>query len=139
MAVADTNMTIWRMFAVAGAILGVTELCYDAEAEDEDVPPPALKVVPRPRSLILIKRLSGPGESGYWDEEKDLVVGPDDIKLEFLDYFDFSQVPIKEFRYYRCKVLSFPSHVGYEGREALIEALHASILHDEHGRPPGQN
>jgi hypothetical protein len=40
--------------------------------EGEDIPPPALKVVPRTRSLILIKRLSGPGEAGCWDQEKDI-------------------------------------------------------------------
>jgi hypothetical protein len=37
-----------------------------------------------------------------------MVVGPDDITLAFVDYFDFSQVPIKEFRYYLCKILKFP-------------------------------
>jgi hypothetical protein len=81
--------------------------------------------------LILIKRLSGPGEAGYWDQEKDMVVGPDDITLAFIDYFDFSQVPMKDFRYYLCKVLSFPSHADYEGREALLEVLDVKVFHDE--------
>ena len=111
--------------------LVVSELSYDGEAEGPDIPPPHLKVVPRSSSLILIQRLSGPGEAGYWDQEKDMVVGPDDITLEFVGYFDFSQVPIKEFRYYLCKILKFLSHVEYEGREALIEALEAKIFHDE--------
>lgn len=75
-----------------------------------------LKVVPRASSLILIQRLSGPGEARYWDQEKDMVVGPDDITLAFVDYFDFSQVPIKEFRYHLCRIVRFPSHVRYEGR-----------------------
>ncbi len=104
-------------------------------ADQNEITSPALKVVPRPRSVILIKRLGGPGENGYWDEAKDLVVGPDDIELRFLEYFDFYQAPIKELRYYRCKVLRFPSHLEYEGREALIEALDARVFHDEHVRP----
>ncbi len=111
--------------------LVVSELSYEGEAEGEDIPPPTLKVVPQTRSVILIKRLSGPGEAGYWDQEKDMVVGPDDITLAFVDYFDFSQVPVKDFRYCLCKVLSFPSHVGYEGREALLEATSAKVFHDE--------
>jgi len=110
--------------------LVLSELSYEGEAEGEDIPPPALKVVPQ-RSLILIKRLSGPGEAGYWDQEKDMVVGPDDITLAFVDYFDFYQVPIKDFHYYLCKILSFPSHVDYEGREALVEVLNAKLFHDE--------
>ncbi len=107
--------------------LVLTELSADGENSG----PPVLKVVPRASSLILIKRLAAPGGSGYWDQEKDMVVGPDDIKLQFLDYFDFSQAPVKELRYYRCRVLSFPAHVEYEGREALVEALDARIFHDE--------
>jgi hypothetical protein len=108
----------------------LSELSYEGEAEGEDIPPPALKVVPQ-RSLILIKRLTEPGQAGYWDEEKDMVVGPDDITLAFVDFFDFYQAPIKELNYYRCKILSFPGHVEYEGREALVEVLRAKLFHDE--------
>ena len=109
----------------------LTELSYEGEAKGEDIPPPALKVVPQERSLILIKRLSEPGGAGYWDQEKDMVVGPDDITLAFVDYFDFFKPPIMEFRYCHCRILSFPSRVGYKGREALLEVSGAKIFHDE--------
>lgn len=111
--------------------LVVSELSYEGDAEGDDIPPPVLKVVPRARSLILIKRLSGSGDAGYWDQEKDMVVGPDDITLAFVDYFDFLQVPIKDFRYYLCKILSFSGHPDYEGREALLEVSDATVFHDE--------
>jgi hypothetical protein len=110
----------------------VSELPYEGEADGEDIPPPALKVVPRARSVILIRRLGEPGGAGYWDQEKDMVVGPDDINLAFVDYFDFSQIPMKEFHYYLCKILRFPNHAEYEGREALLEASDAKVFHDEH-------
>jgi|SRR5579864_645593 len=110
--------------------LVVSELFYEGEAEGEDIPPPALRVVPRPRSLILIRRPSDDG-NGYWDQEKDMVVGPDDIKLAFLDYFDFHQIPVTDFRFYRCNILSFPSRAEYVGREALIDALDGRVFHDE--------
>jgi hypothetical protein len=112
--------------------LVANELSYEGEAEGEDIPPPALRVVPRASSLILIRRLSGPGEAGYWDQEKDMAVGPDDITLAFVDYFDFGRIPIMDFRYYLCKILSFPRHAEYEGREALLEATSAEVFHDEH-------
>ena len=70
--------------------LVVSELVRDGTKEGEENDLPILKVVPRPRSEILINRPSEPGGAGYWDQEKDLVVGPDDITLQFLDYFDFS-------------------------------------------------
>ena len=110
--------------------LVVSELPYEGEAEGDDIPAPTLKVVPQ-RSLILIQRLSGPGQAGYWDQEKDMVVGPDDITLEFIDYFDFAQIPIQDLRYYRCRILAFPGHVQYQGREALVEVSGAKVFHDE--------
>lgn len=108
----------------------VGELFYEG-SEDDETPPPTLKVVPRARSLILIKRLSEPGQGGYWDQEKDMIVGSDDITLAFVDYFDFSPVPTKDYHYYRCKILSFPRHSDYEGREALLGVSGATVFHDE--------
>jgi len=106
------------------------QLFYEGGEKEGDIPPLVLRVVPRPRSLILIERPSA-DSNYYWDQEKDMVVGPDEITLGFIDYFDFSQTPIKDFHYYRCRILHFPSHVEYEGREALIEAVDAKVFHDE--------
>lgn len=111
--------------------LVVNELSYEGEAEGEDIPPPVLMVVPRERAFVLIERASRRGEASYWDQEKDMVVGPNDIKLTFLDYFDFSHIPIIDFRYYRCKIFSFPSWPEYDGREALINAVDGRVFHDE--------
>jgi hypothetical protein len=111
--------------------LVVDELSYEGEAEGDYMPPPVLKVVPASRSLILIQRLSEAGGAGYWDQEKDMAVGPEDITLAFVDYFDFSQVPLKEFHYYLCRIVSFPGHPDYQGREALLEASGAKVFHDE--------
>ena len=97
------------------------------------MPRPVLRAVPEGRSVILINRPSEVGEAGYWDQEKDMVVTSSDIKLLFLDYFDFSQVPIKDFHYYRCKILKFSNHAKYEGREALLSVVDARIFHDEFG------
>jgi hypothetical protein len=63
--------------------LVVSELSYEGDAEGDNIPPPVLRVVPRERTLILIQRLSGPREATYWDHEKDMVVGPDDITPAF--------------------------------------------------------
>lgn len=111
--------------------LVVSELHLESQAESQDTRPPTLKVLLQTRSVMLVKRLSSPGQAGYWDQEKDMVVGPDDITLTFVDYFDFSQVPVKDLRYCLCKVLSFPSHVEYEGREVLLEATAVKFIHHE--------
>jgi hypothetical protein len=95
--------------------LVISELSYEREAEGKDIPPPALKVVPGESSLILIKRQTGPGGAGYWDQEKDMAVGPGDIALAFVDYFDFYEVPVKDYHYYLCRILSFPSMLTMKG------------------------
>ena len=77
--------------------LVVSELSYEGDGDAVDISPPALRIVPRSRASILIRRLGGPGEAGYWDQEKDMFVGPDDITLAFVDYFDFSQVQLRTF------------------------------------------
>jgi hypothetical protein len=110
--------------------LVVDELSCEEDASAQDARPPVLKVVPRSRSLILIRRPSDDGNC-YWDQEKDMVVGPDDIELAFLDYFDFAQLPVMDFRFYRCKILRFPSRPEYQEREALIGAVDGRVFHDE--------
>jgi hypothetical protein len=94
-----------------------------------DTAPPNLKVIPSGNPVpILISRSSEGG--GYWDQESDLCVQGDDIQLKFLDYFDWSQQPVKDFQYYRCKIVQFPNHIEYEGREALIEVLNAKVVYE---------
>lgn len=118
----------------------IRDVLFDALVTDElceegkDRSSLALRVVPE-RALILINRSTS--SSGYWDQEKDMVVGPRDITLAFLDYFDFSQIPIQDFRFYRCKVLSFPNHPDYEGREALLEVSGANrVFHETPDEKP---
>src|SRR3989442_197587 len=109
----ECSRNLWNVYFSRGANIGasldafgqirdllfdslvVNELFHDGDGKDEDIPPPVLKVVPRARSLILIRRPSDDGNA-YWDQEKDMVVGPDDIALAFVDYFDFSQIPVMD-------------------------------------------
>jgi hypothetical protein len=111
--------------------LVVSDLSYEGDAQGDDIPPPVLRIVPKESTLILIQRPTEPGQATYWDQEKDMVVGPDDIALAFLDYFDFGQIPTMDFHFYRCKILSFPSRSEYVGREALIRAVDGRVFHDE--------
>jgi hypothetical protein len=110
--------------------LVVDELFYEEQPEGGNIPPPALRVVPRARSPILINRSDKPEGGGYWDQEEDLFVGPE-ITLAFIDYFDFEQIPIMDFHYFRCKILAFPGHNEHVGRQALVEAVGGKVFHDD--------
>ncbi|UWZ86823.1 hypothetical protein [Occallatibacter riparius] len=109
----------------------VDELFYKGTADGTDILPPALKVVPKHRSRLLVKALGSQGKANYWGEGGDLYVSPDDITLSFIDYYDFSNISLRDFQYYRCKILRFPSHSDYEGREALLQAMDGGVFHDE--------
>jgi hypothetical protein len=91
--------------------------------------PTLLRVVPNSTwSPILIHRTLVPGEATCWEQEK---VNLNDIELIFDDYFDWDALTVRDFNYYRCKILRFPSHDEYEGRDALIEVQHAKVFLDE--------
>ncbi len=109
-------------------------LVTDQLEEDEEPYPdnnplsaPLLMVVPISSVPILIRR---PSEwNWYWDQETGLLVNRDDIQLRFSDYYDYSKYPVKDFHFYLCGVLKFPSRVEYEGRDALVEVADARIYH----------
>lgn len=86
-----------------------------------------LFVVPMPSLPVLIRRPSADGNY-YWDQEPDLRAGDNDIDLAFIDYYDFFQEPVKDFRFYRCTILKFPRYPRYEGREALVDIAHADVF-----------
>jgi hypothetical protein len=105
----------------------------ELDPEHHTGPELMLKVVPDGSVPILINRPSD-GGGGYWDQEMDMRVGEGDVRLGFLDYFDYSQYPVKDFQFFRCKISHFPDHTKYEGREALLEVSHAKVFHDERAR-----
>lgn len=101
-----------------------------ADLDDGFEKPPILKVVPITSVPILIRR---PCEdrNWYWDQERDMQVDREQIQLTFVDYYDYSQYPVKDFHFYRCRVSKFPGHVAYEGRDSLIEVPDARVFHGE--------
>lgn len=88
---------------------------------------PILYAVPITSLPILIHRLSADGNR-YWDEVKDMLVDAPAIRLKFEDYYDYSVYSARDFKFYRCKIISFPSHAQYEGREALVDVEFAGIF-----------
>jgi hypothetical protein len=107
------------------------ELNYDGESDPETLPPPIFKVVPRERAPIIVKFLDEPGQAHRWGDGGNIYVGPEDIELDFIEYWDWSQWPIREFEYFLCRIARFQSHPQYEGREALIKAFDGRVFHDE--------
>lgn len=107
------------------------ELNYEGDVDPETLPPPILKIVPGTRVPIIIRFLDEPGQAHRWGDGGDIYLGVEDVELDFIDYFDWSEWPIREFQYYLCRIIRFQTHPQYEGREALIRALDGRVFHDE--------
>lgn len=94
------------------------------------------RVVPRGSVPILIRRPSRDG-NWYWDQEPNLRVGPTEVQLLFADYYDYGHYPLRDFQFYLCHILAFPSRSEYQGRDALIEVGHAEVFYwGDAGRSP---
>lgn len=78
---------------------------------------------------IMINRPSSDGNK-YWDDPVTRVRATD-IALEFLECFDWNQIALRDFVYYRVRIKSFPNHPGLIGREALLESRYCRVLMEE--------
>jgi hypothetical protein len=92
----------------------------------------ALTLLVRPFATlpILIRRPSTDGNV-YWDQEPDLRTENDGTRLAFIDFYDFFEDPVKDFRFYRCRILKLPRHPKYEGAEALVDISNAQVFHED--------
>jgi hypothetical protein len=96
-----------------------------------------LIVAPMPSVPILIRRPSGDGNY-YWDQEPELRFEDGLVQLTFIEYYDFFEGPVRDFRFYRCRVMKFPTRPEYEGRDALVDVVHARVFYygpTEQGTP----
>jgi hypothetical protein len=87
-----------------------------------------LIVAPMASLPILIRRPSADGNY-YWDQEPELRFEDGLVQLTFVDYYDFFEGPVRDFRFYRCNVMKFPTRPEYEGRDALVDVVHARVLY----------
>jgi hypothetical protein len=93
-------------------------------------PFPFLVVVPaagrKPR--LMVNRPSTDGNR-YWDALVQ-AIGPNDVTVEFAEWFDWNIYGRREFEYYLGRIVAFPSRREFEGRAALIERKNTLVLFD---------
>ena len=84
-------------------------------------------IVPN-RSMPLLVKREVPNGNIYWDETQAPSKEGDSIKLIFLAYYDCSDEPVKDFRFYRCLIEEFSANPQYQQREALIDGTYAKAF-----------
>ena len=73
---------------------------------------------------IMISRTVG--SSGYWDHSITSLL-PNDAEIAFLEYFDWDQHALIDFRYYRCTIIDSVRHPEIRGHHALIQTSNAQV------------
>jgi hypothetical protein len=111
--------------------LVVNELPNEDRSDDGMPLQPVLKVAPKDRAPIVIEWPPEPGQAHCWGAGGDIFVNADEIDLKFIDIWGFHNFPVKDFRYFKCRIMKFPNHPEYEGREVLIEALDSLVFDPE--------
>jgi hypothetical protein len=85
-----------------------------------------LHVVPSGDVPIMISRDPGPHRR-YWDHAVNRV-GPNDVDLRFIDFFDWDETGHIDFRFYLVKIegsIKYPTLIGHR---ALLEVSDAQVF-----------
>ena len=94
--------------------------------EHDPAPLQAIQVIPGSESGVPIMINRSTPRCGYWDDPVGQV-WPSDVRLEFVNFFDFDQLRRRDFRYVEVFIRDFPSQTHLVGRRALVEFEHVII------------
>jgi hypothetical protein len=91
-------------------------------------PIPFFQVVPASQTVpLMIQNPRSRSETGYWDDPvKQVSLGR--VEMHFISFFDWSQVAVLDYRYYRASIARFDEQPHLVGREALIETHCAKVI-----------
>lgn len=89
---------------------------------------PFIKIYPRfgIDIPIFVNRPSSDGNL-YWDN---IIknINKKDIEIEFINFFDWDQLNIVDFKYYIGKIISFEKKEEFIGNEVLIESEYCDVF-----------
>ena len=106
----------------------------DMEFPDEDLfhkPISFFHVIPNPAGApIMIAAPHAPGMNTYWGDPVSRIP-QESIELHFIEFFDWSQMAVRDFQYYKVRIERFDEHPHLVGREALIEKQYVKIFFSE--------
>ena len=91
---------------------------------------PTLRVVPRSGLRIHINRSHDVPRGGYWDDPVDIILSPEGVSFDFVNFYDFGQTARRDFKYLEVEIREFPKHPHLVGRRALVEFDTIRVLVD---------
>ncbi|MCP4051403.1 MAG: hypothetical protein GY730_11950 [bacterium] len=86
-----------------------------------------LSIIPLIKSGIPIRINREIEQSGYWDHPVDFIK-PNDVELQFIDFFDFDTLGVREFEYYLVHIKKSNIDPSLKGRNGLVKVNHAKVI-----------
>jgi len=106
----------------------------DMDFPDEDLfhkPISTFHVIPNSTGApIMIAAPHAPGANTYWGGPVTRIP-QEGVDLHFIEFFDWSQMAVRDFQYYKVRIERFDEHPDLVGRDALIENQYVKILFSE--------
>ncbi|MBI5850619.1 MAG: hypothetical protein HZB39_06200 [Planctomycetes bacterium] len=112
--------------AVVGAPFRLGSAKRPEMCEPDPAPMQAIQVIPGSKSGVPIMINRSTPRCGYWDDPVDRVC-PSEVRLEFVNFFDFGELGRRDFRYVEVFICDFPSQPHLVGRRALMAFEHVSF------------
>jgi hypothetical protein len=97
-----------------------------AASAAEPSPLQGFRIVPDSEQGTTISINRDLPRSGYWDYPIQRV-GPADVELHLLRFFDFDQLGYRDFEYYEVSIHASGTYPDIVGRVALIDVDHARV------------
>jgi hypothetical protein len=82
---------------------------------------PALRVVPQSGLRIHINRSHDVPRGGYWDDPVDMILSPEGVSFDFVNFYDFGELARRDFKYLEVEIRELAKHPHLVGRRALVE------------------
>ena len=102
----------------------------DMEFSSEDLfhkPIPFFKVTLASGASPIMIENPRPGDgNGYWDDPVKQITK--DVEMQFINFFDWDQIGVLDFRYYRVHIAKFDERPHLVGRRALLETIYAKVF-----------
>ena len=86
-------------------------------------PFPFLHVVVERTCEIMVNREM---TSGYWDDPV-RVVEPEDLQLRFLQYFDWDDLGVRDWAFYRVRIVGSAKYPPLIGKDALLRVVGTNV------------
>jgi hypothetical protein len=125
----DAALILFKALVLRGPDVDDPPLLPDYRREQ--APLMSLRLEVDMTSAILVNRT---GSSGYWDDPV-TAIQQGDCDLRFIQFFDWWDLGVRDFQYYKVRIVGSSRYPHLVGRDALVPVTsHIKVFREDAGR-----